>query len=303
MLSANRKAARVLSARRILTTVASVGIVGLIAAGCATSATAAAQVGDVSISEADIFNRSAAVVNQYESSSQTTADTAAVSTLNRSQTTTAIRSQLLTVAAAEQGVVVTDAQVNEAIASAGSAGSQPGASQSTIEATFRDLLTVEGLISRQSAGVPITDVKVRIEGISVPTRDEAVAIRSQFLSDPSSVDAAIATAKTPVNPAAPISLLAQPTSANTGIFNAKPGDVILFPSSDGYYVLRIVEHTQVPAVLTINDLASQKDVETVLDLGSLALQPVGDSTGVSVNPRLGVWDPLSLQVVPGGSGL
>ncbi|MEP6561451.1 MAG: SurA N-terminal domain-containing protein [Nakamurella sp.] len=292
-----------LSARRILTTVAGVGIVGLIAAGCATSATAAAQVGDVSISEADIFNRSAAVVSQYESSSQTTADTSAVSTLNRSQTTTAIRSQLLAVAAGEQGVVVTDAQVNEAIASAGSAGSQPGASQSTIEATFRDLLTVEGLISRQSAGVPITDVKVRIEGISVPTRDEAVATRSQFLSDPSSVDAAIATAKTPVNPAAPISLLAQPTSANTGIFNAKPGDVILFPSSDGYYVLRIVEHTQVPAVLTINDLASQKDVETVLDLGSLALQPVGDSTGVSVNPRLGVWDPLSLQVVPGGSGL
>jgi hypothetical protein len=243
------------------------------------------------------------VVNQYESSSQTTADLASVSTLNRTQTTTAIRSQLLAVAAGEQGVVVTDEQVNEAIASAGSAAGQLGASPEATEQTFRDLLMVEGLLAKQSAGVPITDVKVSIEGISVPTRDEAVATRSQFLSDPNSVDAAIAASATPVNPAAPISLLAQPTSANTGIFNAQPGDVILFPYTDGYYVLRIVDRVEEPGTLTINDLASQQDIGTVLDLGSLVLQPVGSATGVTVNPRLGVWDPLSLQVVPGGSGL
>ena len=79
--SGTRKAARVLSARRIFTTMAGVGIVAMVAAGCATSATSAAQVGDVSISEADIFARSSAVVSQYESSSETTAGLAAVSTL------------------------------------------------------------------------------------------------------------------------------------------------------------------------------------------------------------------------------
>jgi len=56
-------------------------------------------------------------------------------------------------------------------------------------------------------------------------------------------------------------------------------------------------------VVTVNDLATQQDIGAVLDLGSLVLQPVGTATGVTVNPRLGVWDPLSLQVVPGGSGL
>ncbi|MET0967365.1 MAG: SurA N-terminal domain-containing protein [Nakamurella sp.] len=289
-----------LSARRFLTTVASVGIVGLIAAGCATSATAAAQVGDVAISEAEIFDRSSAVVSQYESSAQTTADTATIATLNRTQTTAAIRSQLLAVAAGEQGVVVTDEQVNEAIASA---GGQSGTSQSSTEQTFRDLLTVEGLMSDQSAGVPVTDVKVTIEGVSVPTRDEAVATRSQFLSDPASVDAAVAAAATPIKPAEPVSLLSEPASASTGIFNAQPGEVILFPSSDGYYVLRIVDRTEEPAVLTISALTAQQDISGVLDLGSLVLQPVAGSTGVSVNPRLGVWDPVSLQVVPGGSGL
>jgi hypothetical protein len=293
----------VLSARRILTTIAGVGIVGLIAAGCATSATAAAQVGDVSISEADIFASSSALVSQYESSSQTTAGLAAVSTLNRTQTTTAIRSELLDLAAAQQGVVVSDEQVNEAIASAGSAASQTGASSSSTEQTFRDLLTVEGLISSQSAGVPITDVKVSVEGVSVPTRDEAVATRSQFLSDPSSVAATIAASAAPIRLDEPISLVAEPTSANTGIFNTQPGDVILYPYSGGYYVLRIVDRVEEPAVLTLNDLASQQDLTGLLDLGSLVLQPVGSATGVTVNPRLGVWDPLSLQVVPGGSGL
>jgi len=293
----------VLSARRIFTIIAGVGIVGVVAAGCATSATAAAQVGDIAISEADIFARSSAVVSQYESSSQTTADLAAVSTLNRTQTTTAIRSQLLAVAAAEQGVEVSDEQVNEAIASAGTAASQLGASQSNTEQTFRDLLTVEGLISSQTGGAPITDVKVSIEGISVPTRDEAVATRTAFLSDPGSVETAIAASATAVNPGEPISLLAQPTSANTGIFHGQPGDVIIFPYSDGYYVLRIVERVEEPAVLTVNNLATQQDIGAVLDLGSLVLQPVGTATGVTVNPRLGVWDPLSLQVVPGGSGL
>ncbi|MET0966241.1 MAG: SurA N-terminal domain-containing protein [Nakamurella sp.] len=292
-----------LSARRILTTIAGIGIVGLIAAGCATSATAAAQVGDVSISEADIFASSSALVSQYESSSQTTAGLAAVSTLNRTQTTTAIRSELLEVAAAQQGVVVTDEQVNEAIASAGSAAGQLGASSSATEQTFRDLLTVEGLISSQAAGVPITDVEVSVEGVSVPTRDEAVATRSQFLSDPSSVAATIAAAAAPIRLDEPISLVAEPTSANTGIFNTQPGDVILYPYSDGYYVLRIVDRVEEPAVLTVNDLASQQDIAGLLDLGSLVLQPVGSATGVDVNPRLGVWDPLSLQVVPGGSGL
>ena len=243
------------------------------------------------------------MVSQYESSSQTTAGLAAVSTLNRTQTTTAIRSQLLAVAAAEQGVEVSDEQVNEAIASAGTAASQLGASQSNTEQTFRDLLTVEGLISSQTGGAPITDVKVSIEGISVPTRDEAVATRTAFLSDPGSVETAIAASATAVNPGEPISLLAQPTSANTGIFHGQPGDVIIFPYSDGYYVLRIVERVEEPAVLTVNNLATQQDIGAVLDLGSLVLQPVGTATGVTVNPRLGVWDPLSLQVVPGGSGL
>ena len=110
----------------------------------------------------------------------------------------------------------------------------------------------------------------------MPTRDEAVATRSQFLSDPSSVDAAIAAASTPVDPPSRSACWPSPTSANTGIFNAKPGDVILFPSSDGYYVLRIVDRTEEPAVLTVSDLSSQQDISAVLDLGSLALQPTGD---------------------------
>lgn len=292
-----------LSARRFVTTVAGLGVVALFAAGCATSATAAAQVGDVTISEAAIFDRSAAMVSRYESGAETTADTSIVSSVNRTETSSAIRSQLLQVAADEQGLVITDEQVNQAVASANNTGSQLGVSPESIEQTFRDLLTLEGLLSRRSAGVSVTDVKVTVDGVSVPSRDEAVATRSQFLSDPASVDAIVAASATPIQPGDPVSLLAQPATASTGIFNAQQGDVILFPSANSYYVLRIRDHTEEPAILMASDLTSRQDISTVLDLGALVLQPVAASTPVTVNPRLGVWDPLSLQVVPGGSGL
>ena len=39
------------------------------------------------------------------------------------------------------------------------------------------------------------------------------------------------------------------------------------------------------------------------DLGALLLAPYAEQAGVTVNPRLGVWDPLTLQVVPADNGL
>ena len=58
----------------------------------------------------------------------------------------------------------------------------------------------------------------------------------------------------------------------------------------------------VVAVLTAADLTPQ-DLGGKFDLGALLLGPYAEAAGISVNPRLGVWDPLTLQVIPGGSGL
>ncbi len=289
----------------MLTIAAAIGAVGLSAAGCATTpATSAAQVGDVAISEAAIFDRTNAVVDQAQTSGATPIEPTTLAVFNRAQTTAAIRSQLLEVAAADRGVVVTNDQVNTAMAGGqgSSAASQLGAPESMVEQTVRDLLRLEGLVSTQPAnGSPVNNVTVRIDGVSVATRDEAVSTRSQFLADPAAVDAAIAASASPVQPQS-VSLLTNPTVAPTGVFNAQQGDVIVYPSQDGFYVIRILERTVEPALLTAADLGPQQLVGK-FDLGALLLAPYAEQAGVTVNPRLGTWDPLSLQVVPGGSGL
>jgi len=290
------------SARRFVTVLACAGVVGL--TGCAAPATSAAQVGDQSISESVIFDRTSALVTQVQSNGGSTLNTSTIAELNRTQTTSAIRSQLLEIAAADKGVDVTDEQVNAALASgsAKDAANKLGAPETMVEQTVRDLLRLEGLVSAQpTQGAPITNVTVRIDGVTVPTRDEAVATRSQFLSNPGSVDAAIAASSAPVQPQS-VSALTTPTIAPTGVFNARPGDVILYPSQSGYYVVRILDRTVEPGVLTAADLQPQ-DLGGQFDLGALLLQPYAESAGIDVNPRLGVWDPITLQVVPGGAGL
>jgi hypothetical protein len=294
----------VVSARRFVRTLACVSVLGLLVAGCSNQATSAASVGDQVISEQTIFDRTSALAAEAQTSGGSAPDPAALAELNRTQTTSAIRSRLLEVAAADRGVVVTDDQVNAAMAggTANDAATQLGTPQGLVEQTVRDLLRLERLASASPAtGVPITNVSARIDGVSVPTRDEAVATRTQFLADPGSVDATIAASAQPLQPQT-VSVLKNPTAAPTGVFNAQPGDVILYPISNGYYVVRILDRTVEPAVLTPNDLTSQK-LAGQFDLGALMLAPYAEQQGVTVNPRLGVWDPLTLQVVPGGSGL
>ena len=299
MLSARR-----FVTRRSLTVLACVAIVGFTSAGCSTQATSAAEVGDVSISEALIFDRTSELVQQGVAAGSPTPDAATMAELNRRQATSAIRSELLQLAAVDAGVQVTDEQVNTALAdtSSADAAAQLGAPTTILDQTVRDLLRLEGLVSTQPAqGAPIKNVVVTIDGVSVDTRDEAIATRTQFLADPQSVDGAIAAAKAPIQ-AQTASTLTTPTVAPTGIFAADAGDVILYPNANGYYVVRIRDRSVEDAVLTAADLSPQ-DLGGKFDLGALLLQPFAEQVGVSVNPRLGVWDPLTLQVVPGGSGL
>ena len=288
----------------MLAIVACVGLIGASAAGCATPATSAAQVGDTAISESVIFDRTTEVSEQAQVQGNPAPDAATLAELNRRQTTSAIRSKLLEVAANDVGVTVTDEQVNAALAddTAATAASQLGAPQTMVDQTVRDLLRLEGLVATQpAAGAPITNVVVNVDGVSVPTRDEAVATRSQFLADPAAVDGLVAASASPVQQT--FTILQTPTVAPTGVFAAEQGEVLLYPGGpDGYFVIRIKSRSVEPAVLTAADLKPQ-DLGGKFDLGALLLGPYAEAAGISVNPRLGVWDPLTLQVIPSGSGL
>ncbi len=289
--------------RRVVGALIGVSVVVLTVSACSNPPSSAAQVGEVSISEAAIFDRSSAMVQAQETSGQTVS-TVGVAEVNRRQTTAAIRSQLLDLAAAEAGVQVSDADVNATLSSAGSAtaAQQLGVPESVVPAAIRDLLRLEGLLKKlPTQGAEVTDVGVTVDGVTVTSREDAINTRNQFLADPTAVDALIAASPKGVQ-RQQLTLLTTPSAGSTGVFSAKPGDVILYPSQDSYLVLRVLDRAQRPAKLTAADL-QQQQISGAFDLGALLLKPYAEQAGVTVNPRLGAWDPFALQVVPGDSGL
>ena len=288
---------------RVVGALIGVSVVVLTVSSCSNPPSSAAQVGDVSISEAAIFDRSSAMV-QAQQSTGVTVSPVGVAEVNRRQATAAIRGQLLDLAAADAGVQVSDADVNATLSSAGSAtaAQQLGVPESVVPDAIRDLLRLEGLLKALPAqGAPVTDVGVTVDGITVSTREDAINTRNQFLADPAGVDAVIAASTKGVQ-RQQLTLLTTPSAGSTGVFSAKVGDVILYPTQDSYLVLRVLDRAEKPALLTAAEL-QQQQISGAFDLGALLLAPYAQQAGVTVNPRLGSWDPFALQVVPGASGL
>ena len=260
---------------------------------CATTATSAALVGDVSIAEQAIFDRTAQASAQYSDAGHAL-DVDQLAALNRVQTTIAIRSDLLADAARDLGVDVTDAQVNAAMLKplSGTAGSDPQ--------TYRDQLLMEGALKAQGADpLTFTNVTLTLDGARTSSRDAALQARQALTGLPAgaplpSLDPAVEPlTTTSVDLSAPVNILLD------GVADARPGDVLLNRDTDGtYYVIRVVNRTEAPAQVSATAILAQ-DVDVQQQVGAVALlQAYAQHTGVSVNPRMGTWDPTSLQVVP-----
>lgn len=274
-----------------------------ILAACSTPPSVAAEVGQQQIAEAAIFARSSELADRAAARG-TPAGAAEFAELNRSQLTTEIRAQLLDIAATEQGITVTNEEINTVLAGRDtpSAAAQLGVPESAVAQTVGNLLRLERLIEMlPPAGAEVTNVTVLVEGVTEPDRDAAVATRTAFLSDPTAASNRISSGSEPVE-RRELSLLQAPAVGATGIFAADVGDVVLYPSATDYLVLRVLQRTEEPTRLTAADLRTQP-VSQVFELGALLLTPTGEQAGVTVNPRLGTWDPLSLQVIPSNDGM
>lgn len=262
----------------------------------------------MAISEADVFAAAADAVTAIQAGSTgaaTTPSPAETSYYNRGQATSAIRSQLLEQAAARAGVTVTDEEVNAALAQSATTGDLS-------RRTVRDLLLLERWFGALPAeGAAVTDVSVNVEGVVVPDRATAVATRTRWLDRPDVVDTEVGAASSPVRQ--DFRMVQRPALGALGVYRAAVGDVILAPAANGgVAVLRIADRQEQPARLTAAAVqaASQnagsspsQQLSAIFDLGALLLAPTAGQIGVTVNPRIGAWDPLSVAVIPVGDGL
>ena len=168
-----------------------------------------------------------------------------------------------------------------------------------MDQTVRDLLRLEGLASKAATGggVPVTNVTVTIDGVTVPSRDEAVATRTGFQTDPASADATIAASAQPLG-VQTFSLLDNPSVGSVGVFNAAPGDVLVYPSQNGYFVVRILDRSQEPGVLTPQIIQAAPDVAGIFDLGALLLVPYAQTVGRHRESAVGCVGPARAAGCP-----
>ena len=287
------------TSRRLLLSTLAAAAVLLTGTACATSATDAAIVGDVSIAEQTIFDRTSQVSGQIEQQGRQSLTVEQLAYLNRAQTTEAIRSALLAQAARDRGVVVTDAQVNAAMVNPTSAatGSRPDPQ------VYRDQLLLEGLLSASTGqDLSFTDRQVTIDGFLVSTQADATAMKDLLQSVPvGEALPAAGSSATPL-PKRTVDLLTEPASAWTDVLAARPGGTVILTGSNGYYVVRVVDRSEAPTTVAAAKILATQDLDSLRAFASVALlQQYAAQVGVTVNPRMGVWDPVSLQVVPADS--
>lgn len=278
---------------------------------CADHVGAAATVGSASIDESSVTQTSA----QLTAGQPTALSTSDQQSLNRKVLTAQIRHALLSQTPAVTSAAVTDAQVNSFAAhGAAQIAADLGVTVDQVPQTVRDSLTVLALAQRDASSKKrVTDVQVTVDIVNTfTTRADAVAARQQYLTDPSAMNRAAAgkdqTGQNNGGIDRSANLLDSAGLAPLGLFSEPVGGIVVISSGSQWSLARITHRTvaasdQLPAAIQAAESAQQPDPAAVFDLAWLALGPYVSSQHVSVNPRFGTWDPVSLQVVPTNSGL
>lgn len=272
-------------------------VAGLTLAGCGASPSAAITVDGASISQAELTNRT-----QELAGDQT--NPALWASFNRRQLTEMARHELLARAAAEHGLTVTNEEAEQAsqAAAPGQIATELQVPTAQVPSAWRDFLMMRKLLASQPKGFPVTNVTVSGSGVLVTDYDQALAVRDK-LREVGRAAAVVADAGANGIPQSRLDLLTNIGLADSGLFIAQPGDVLILPQQKGYAVIRVGSRTVAPATLTVTELSAATSLQDLMALGSLALAPYEKSVQVQVNPRYGKWDPLAMQVVSDGIGV
>lgn len=298
-----------LSRRRTRALAAVVGLSIAVASlsACTVSSGSAVLVGGDTVSENSVHLASAAFMAENPTAARTNQ---AIASYNRAQISYLVRHALIADALTAKGIAISNAELTaaEAALKAQNQGAnlapQLGLPASDEQGVIHDLVAIEELVKALPVtGAPVADISVTAEGVPAATREEAVALRSKYIADPGAMDVASAAAGQQGVPRTVFNLIQKPAAGAAGLYQPSPGAVAILSNSTGWLVLRTTGRTVKPTALTQASFSAAQNTSDILDIGALLLVPYQDGAGISVNPRYGVWDPASVQVVPGNDGL
>lgn len=229
------------------------------------------------------------LVAQYEARGNTTAD------LARSIVTHVVVHDLLGRRAAQEGIVVTDAEVDAQIA-------QSGGVEALLDGSLLDLPVLrervrDELIAAQLAQRQVPGLEVTVDLVGATSRDDAQAKAEALVAGGPEADALTANPQTG-RAGLTVQAANSPGDAASPAFALPVGSVVAYqpdPQSANWLVIKVTDRrTDAPTDPAALGGLSQAQLVAI---GERTVQQTAEEVGVRINPRYGVWDPIQLRVV------
>jgi hypothetical protein len=277
--------------------VAVVAVLGAVVSGCggASQAGTAVFVGENAVPLEHIQTQLDAALAKEEQIAQLMSQGGTTADLARSIVTRAVMHDLLVRRASEDGITITDAEIDTRIAENGGADALLDGSLydlPMLRERVRDDLIAEQLGRREAEGLAVT-----ADLVAATSRADADAKAAALRAGGPQADALFADPRTSAR-AQTFDAASSPDNASTVLFGVPAGTVVTFqpnPQQSTWIVARVVQRrTDAPSDPSVFTAISQAQL---IAIGERMLQPTAEQVGIRVNPRYGVWDPIQMRIV------
>jgi hypothetical protein len=276
---------------------AAVAVAAAVISGCGgpSQAGTAVFVGEHAVPLESIQAQLDTALAKEDQIAQLTAQGGTTADLARSIVTRAVMHDLLARRAAEEGIAVTDEQIDTQIA-------ENGGADALLDGSLYDLPMLrervrDDLIAEELARRAVTGLAVTADLVAATSRADADAAAAALQAGGAAADALFRDPNTSAR-GTTFDAASSPDNASTVLFGVPVGTVVTFqpdPQQSTWIVARVVERrTDAPSDPTVLTSISQSQF---IAIGERLLQPTADDVGIRVNPRYGVWDPIQLRIV------
>jgi hypothetical protein len=285
--------------RQVGRALAVVATVGVVVSGCGTGPSqvgSAVIVGTTAVPLEQVQSRLDVALGKTDVVAQLASSGVGAPDIARDVVTGAVMHDLLARTAATEGITVSEADVDAALQESG--GADAAQSQSLYDLSAIRERVRDRLIAVKHAQRIVPGLTITADLVAANSRDDAAAKARVLAAGGPEADALFAANPETSRRNMSYQAVRSPEAASTVLFGLPVGRTAYFqpsPQQGGWIVLRVTDRQEdanadpsVAASLGDSDLAA---------IGDRLLQPLSEEVGVRVNPRFGVWDPVSMRVV------
>jgi hypothetical protein len=285
--------------RQVGRALAVVATVGVVVSGCGAGPSqvgSAVIIGTTSVPLEQVQSRLDVALGKTDVVAQLASSGVGAPDIARDVVTGAVMHDLLARTAATEGITVSEADVDAALQESG--GADAALSQSLYDLSAIRERVRDRLIAVKHAQRIVPGLTITADLVAANSRDDAAAKARVLATGGPEADALFASNPETSRRNMSYQAVRSPEAASTVLFGLPVGRTAYFqpsPQQGGWIVLRVTDR-QEDANADPSAAASLGDSDLAA-IGDRLLQPMSEEVGVRVNPRFGVWDPVSMRVV------